>query len=61
MVEFNLSEKIWGTPSPKDAFLDVYAVKEFIKKQLCPVCQKFPENNCSKCNKIKKDAGDKLI
>lgn len=36
-------------------------VKEFIKRQLCPICQNYPQNNCDKCNKIKKDTGDKLI
>ncbi len=51
-------ESTWGC---KSGVLDVEDVRGFIKKQLCSVCQKFPENNCSKCNKIKEDAGEKLI
>ena len=36
-------------------------VKKFIKELLCDICKKYPENNCSKCNRIKERAGPKLI
>ena len=57
MREFNLSERI------RNKQLHAYNVKEFIKRQLCVACQKHSENNCSNphCNRIKKDAGDKLL
>ncbi len=43
-----------------DDMLSTHDVKEAIKELLCPICLKFPENNCSKCNKFKIVFGKEL-
>ena len=49
-IALNASE--WGVLQKWKA--DKLAMLEEIDKLLCPICIKFPENNCNRCNKFKK-------